>query len=514
MAHWLEQRHPQYGELSIRNTFAEDHFSGNALEKARKYAERLEQFTGQAPLPSSKKGGVTDLASWMANKTGTTDSRSIYLVRRAQGEAIPNYQERARISRFPRIMSFIVGSMAGSLAQVENKAIREWGPLGDPDDTDGFLAQFLNDIDGRGTNLDSWQSDITGRLQIYDALWLYVEPPANETDKPRFLLWHPNDVVNWHYSGTNLEWVVVREYVDTRSDPKRIYGEDETAEENYILYTAEGWERWRFDGDDDATLLEEGRWQQSFVGQDNRPRLPVIHKSLFQTTHSGYELAKDANYLYNLLSDSRNIVRIANHPRLRGAAITPEEFNTTMEQMQQGSNVLMGDWQYISPDASNFERAYKYYVDEVLGVARDAYHRMNDAAAQRTATEMRQEDQAGRSSYLTLLSRTLDEIENEAFYLLNQIMSPRDARLWSETFIERSRDFKPVDPEAEARTIVDTLMPLWTDLPDAFRQEVVTMLADRLNVPVDEEVLRADAEEGELLRAQERAELEALRAEA
>lgn len=511
---WVEQLHPEYADTAERNRYAEDHYTGEAAEKARVFSRSLTETSPVVPTIGHRSEGL-------------------YLPRRPQGEAVGNYQDRVQVSRFPRIMGRVVSAHTGSLWQVEQKAKRTWGEegddgqviagLGDPDEDGTVMSRLWEDVDGNGTNYEALLTQSANDLQVYKGVWYFVEPPREDGEDARVSVFHPNDVTNWIEEEGRLTQVLVREQHDTREELEQVVKDEEIYEEIYVKYSLDGWDRYRVvthkeDGKKVREIehLEDqsGFWSQPFFDRKGNQRLPIGYKSLTEDYHLGYELGKDANYLWNLLSDPRNLSRLIGGPKLKfndgdPAAVTA--FNTSEQQIQKGSNLLMGPWDFISPDASFITIAYEFYREEAKAVLADAFQRANDVAAERTATEVRHDDNAGRASFLTLLARALDEIENDILYLLSQIYFPSNQDLWDTAHVTRSRDFKPIDAPAEAERIVQTFFPMGVDnIPPNVKATLMQMLLDLLNVQYEPEDIEAAAEVEDLISAQERAAIEAL----
>jgi hypothetical protein len=88
-----------------------------------------------------------------------------------------------------------------------------------------------------------------------------------------------------------------------------------------------------------------------------------------------------------------------------------------------------------------------------------AFQQLQDAAREKTATETRMKDQRGRQAFLTHLSDRAEEIERAWLWRLAQIESPGSPALWDVIEIERSRDYAPVNPNAEAKALKELYFP-------------------------------------------------------
>ena len=119
-----------------------------------------------------------------------------------------------------------------------------------------------------------------------------------------------------------------------------------------------------------------------------------------------------------------------------------------------------------------------------------------DAAKQKTATEIMQEQGAGRFSFLSVLARAMDTLENDIYNLIHQIERPQEPSAWTEARVERSRDFKPVDAENKADRLMKSYfgrdaVPAGVET----KTNVATAIHDLLGVDYDEEEVREAVEQ-------------------
>ncbi len=452
---WIESTWPGYALAVERDTYAWDTFTGEAEDKAEAAARAMaddsdipepRDDTSKVPVPKRRRA------------TGPTE-HGTYLRRRSQGEHVDNFRERAAISRFPMHMFSLVTAFEGSLAEVADKAVVEPGLLGLASDEGAPMFTFARDCDGKGTNLGARMNEAAERLAVSHRLTYGVLPPVSRQGSPRFLLFDTASVRDfWPRNGDPLEWLIVSEEVAVRSGPRS----DETTRTEYILYTLDGWQRYtveRDDGDAESMvrLLDEGAWSRRFRHVDGRERLPFGRHSLNLKFHVGYRTARGNIHLYNLFSDIRNLIRVANHPAARGKDLTEDQFLTTLAQRRRGANAFWGDWDYINPDPSNADVGYRIYQNEVTDWYMTSLQQFNEAASGQSKTALQvTEDARGRRAFLSLLTEALDEIENDVRFLASQIVAPDAApQAWMRSQITRSKDFRAIDPEAlaESRTM-------------------------------------------------------------
>jgi len=433
---WVDIRHPEHKAFADHWQFTEDHYTGAALDISRAAARNL-----RSDIPRDKTGQLID------TKLGST----FYLWRRAQGESADAFVERTAISKYPTHMAAIVDSFSGSIFSVEQRAERNWGEFGDVKDTTSLAHGFFTNADGKGTNWTTHFKKTSSLFTRFNRVWYLVE-----TD--RIIFPDIMDVVNWREEDGRLVEVLVRENVDLRTS---IIDEFRKDEERFVLYTIAGFDRFRVLVRDDGVRTierieeESGAWDFLHFDSPDRvqPVLPIGFVDMLPIgSELGYMLAQGNNYLFNLLSDVRNIIRVANHPKLRGV-VSNEEFNNTEAALLRGANMLQGDWQYIGPPSENAGTGYTIYGDEVKEYYASSHQRFDNAARESTATEARQQDQRGRGSFLTLLSNQLDELENRALFLLNQKQFPERPEKWLDANVARSVDFKPFDSDQFAERL-------------------------------------------------------------
>jgi hypothetical protein len=432
---WVDRRHPDYKESSRRRKYARDHYTGAALDLSVPLAKRVHT----AIKPESGVNILTD--------TRTPELLTQYLHKRAQGEADGAFEERAKISRYPNHMATIVDSFVGGVFSVEAKADRGWGDvLGDPLQTDSAAYTLLKDIDGTGTNWMTRLVEKTSDLIVDEAVWYYAD---RSNGRSRVFVIDPDRVVQWLEVDGMLTEVLVEEFPVTQGT--LVQSPVET--HDYIHYTLDGWTRYREvgEGNNRSIVAVEGEdWAYPFyVSADRKQRrLPLGRVSLPIKRPVGYQMARDANALYNMLSDARWLYRVMNYPRLKGD-VDDSQWVKSLEALKEGMNAVQGDWDYISPPHMNASSVYEDYRHEVREFFISNHQRANQSAIEKSATEVLYAEAAGRTAFLTLLCQAVDEIENEWLFLVSQLEAPERPDEWNDAFVARSKDFKPIDADLE-----------------------------------------------------------------
>lgn len=441
---WVNLTHEEYKERARRFVYVRDHYTGDAKDKA---VEKAGKLTDRDTMDDA--GRVTVVR----------DKKELYLYRRAQGESVDAYVERAALSKFPRHHAAVVDSFSGSIFAVEKKADRALDAFGDLADPDSYAYRLWRNADGTGTNYPTMYKQAAGRFTNYKRVWYLVEEDT-------FKWLNETSVKNWRFEDGALVELLLEEVVDGRDSIKDEY-EDPGERRRWVHYHLNGYDRYRIVKKEEGEELERiedlsGLWK--FTHYDDIDgtisTIPAGYIDLPIASEPGYSMAQDANYLYNLLSDVRNLLRVANHPKLTGA-VDDDQFEATALSLMRGSNLLQGPWEYISPSPENADTGYNIYKQEVRDFFVTSHQRYNDAAREVTATEARQDDQSGRQAYLVLLSGALDELENRVLFMLAQKQFPLDSTKWLDNSVERSTDFKADD----SADFADRLMRRYFDGP-------------------------------------------------
>jgi len=200
-------------------------------------------------------------------------------------------------------------------------------------------------------------------------------------------------------------------------------------------------------------------------------------------------MAKDARYLYNLLSDIRWAMRTTSYAKLAPEEMMSEtEHEQAVDALAKGHNLLTFPANFIGPDANVFKEEYAIFKDEVRDFYVTALQSYEDAAKERTATEIMQDESEGRFSFLAVLARAMDKVEQDIYNLLHQVEVPNDPAAWEEVSVTRSRDFQPVDAENKADTLMEAAFgPNAGPLGEQGTTDVATTVGDLLGIEYDEE---------------------------
>lgn len=462
---WIKRLDPEYKERTRRAVYARDHYTGEVLEKVRDGipAKKIERDHSKIPDGAGIPVG--------SDRTGTLYAgKDVYLYQRAQGEHIEAFRERAFVSRFPRHAARVVGSFLGRLDMVSERDERAWSledgrGLGRPEDPASRMHALWRDFDGDGANYPACLTAAARTAMVENEVAYMMAPPVTDGAAPRLVLLRSEDVLNRYPLHSQYPaWVVLREGGDQRPADPRAKLPDGLVERR-VLITPERFDRFEIEGDEVRYLeSESGAWKMPIYRTPERGalRLPVrfvrlSHRPVSQGgLHAGYQMALGANYLYNLLSDWRNNVRQVTH-NLLTADVEDRAFENSKNALAEGHKVLQGAWAFIGPQPGYTAEVWAGYQDEVQAFYAESFQNYESVARERTATEVRQEQSSGQYAFLSLLAQLLDEIENDWLFLASQYLFPNDPDLWNAASVHRKKDFRPVDPHAEARALAEML---------------------------------------------------------
>lgn len=455
MGLWVDNRHHIYDMERERRHFTRDQFTGDALMVSIAEAAEMtdpalagRNEASQQPLITEKDfPGLRNISRVRLFGGKHSRRNGTYLKRRALGESADAFRERASITRFPSHMPTLIEAYIGGIASVEVEWEREWGePLGEASEPGSLAFKMWHNIDGTGRNWQSAHNRLGINMIVDDFVWTYTE--LSSADYPRTHIIDPDRVVDWHDEDGIPVWVLMYE---SRLERPDFHAPGEVVD-YYTEFDTEGWARWRVvpRGEERALELverEEWRFPIWTDGDMVQRRLPFSRFRLsdIMGRYVGFQMAQDHNMLYNLLSDARWNFRVINHPRLKLKDGDEESFLTALKHLAEGANGLLGDWDFISPNPENGAKAYHVLLEEVKQFYITNHQRVNTSTIERSATEVSYNEAAGRTSFLSILTDALDELENDHLFLASQLAAPNAPDTWHNSRVVRSRSFRPVD---------------------------------------------------------------------
>lgn len=405
---WLRYEHPEYTRNKTRWQYVRDHYTGEVIEAGKIIA---------------------------------------YLKQRVTGETPETYKERCDLADYTPHFSECVESLAGMISAVEGDANRTFldengkglGKIDDPATPIGRLWQKAGPDGGYLTIMKNLAIELTHSHMA----WLFVDPGKKESTikvLPALM------VQNWADDGSEA---LIIESVDTRSSLM----DAPSMQTQWLHITTRGWQRYTEDKNGDPLKVgEPGVW--AFESHNGTPIIPLVQVRLPMKRPIGYQQARKANVIFNKESVRDFGQRIAGFQKLVVAA--DDTLYAKLETaISAGANLLQedpanagGGHRYIGPDpapATSLTETIKQNVADFKATFHKAY---DDSAAQKTATEVRQDVGSGTGAFLQLLKAGLDDAENGALMLLEQAEFPNDRGKWFIARVERSDDFVPVDINA------------------------------------------------------------------
>jgi hypothetical protein len=380
-----------------------------------------------------------------------------YLVRRATGEHADSYGERCRMADYTNHLSALVDSLSGMLAAVERSAVRKWmgaegepaGVLGDPK-VPGTLAERLTrNASGDGDGWATIWRRVSPMLFLLRRSWVLTDTAAPGVPMVRLL--SPWAVRNWmedDKTGVLTEALLVED-----ADARASLHDEPDGGRTYLYLRVEGWQRLRPVKDSAVEVVEEGPW--SYVTRDGTPTIPLSFGSLPIARDVGYVMARKCNAIFNKESERDHLLRYGNSPRFMLDAPDETQFNKLVDSLVKGSSVLQGvTHKWVAPDVGPAEVASKVLERKVEEFYRTGFREYADSAAQKTATEVRQDVAAGLGAVLSLARTALDDLENDVLWFLEQTVAPANRANWGVAHVIRSDDFAAPNPDEAADKLV------------------------------------------------------------
>ena len=406
---WLDYQHRDYRKNARKWVYARDHYTGEAVDP-----EKIQY----------------------------------YLVRKALGETIENFDERLALADYTPHFGTLVDELAGMIFGSEEDANRTWGSLGDPVKKPTSPAGVLwRDANEAG---DAWKTLwklLAIELTAIHAAWLFVDG-GTKPDHPRVRILPAETVKDWLHVGGVLKEALIEE-VD---DPRGSLQDASNAQCVWLHLTVAGWQRYTKDKKGNAVALarpgDKGTWK--YQTRSGVPTIPLVPVSLPLRRHVGYLLARKACAIFNQESARDNLVRFCNFPILNIIG-NDKTYKAVVEALKKGARALQNlpgtnAHAFIAPDGGPAATANAILERKVLEFYRTGFKNFEDVARERvTATEVKARLAGGVFAFLTLMKSALEDAENATLYLLEQTFFPRDSAKWGTAEVARSDDFIPVD---------------------------------------------------------------------
>lgn len=419
----------------------------------------------QHPLYASMLRKWTRTRDVYTGECASAEKIKSYLIRKAQGEAAEAFAERVQLSPLPPLFGTIVDSLAGLVSSSDDRANRVYNDgdttiLGEPHDQETTIGRLWRNADGRGNGWLTVHKSLRTELIAVHYAWGLVDS-IDGVPVVRYL--SPEQVPNWIDTETGPTDVIVRETVDARRSVQERAARAQSV--RWVRYLEEGWERWAKDEHGKAQLVEASAYHtdpalSGFYDASNRRTIPIFPVVVPLSRNIGWQTAERVLAYWNAKSSRDNLLRIANHPRANIVG-DKEHFDAVIGAVREGVNALHSrasdprDHSYITPPADAATIATAVLVDERTDIFVNAFREYGNAARQKTATEVVQDVAAGPGSFLQLLTAAEDGAENNALARVAQIVypGPGNAKKWFVAKVERSTQFLPTDPDAEAEKL-------------------------------------------------------------
>lgn len=404
---WLDFEHPRFKQMCMRWMMTQDFYLGEPADEE-----------------TAKK----------------------YLVRRFQGEPDQAYLERVRISDFTPHLGTLLDTLAGQLFGVEDRTTRVWTDekgntgLGDPNKDGTSSHRLVHDADGYGTSWKTLWREFTLDLLTYQYMWVLIDTVS---DLHVVKLVPPTSVPNWLDDGS---CVVMKECVDIRTN---IEDEPEKAD-TFIRWELNGWTRWMRDKEGNAVQMEGGGVYR-YQDRNGNLVLPIFCVDLPMRRYVAWQLAKKHQVLFNQESVRDFALRIANFSKLVVSVADKKQVQELKAAIMAGDNVLPLDPQaksmhtYINPSSEPVTIASEVLNKKIEDYWMSGFKQYADAAAMKTATEVKQDVASGVGAFLQLLAAAIDDAENGALYRLEQAEFGESPTKWGIARTERPDDFSTLD---------------------------------------------------------------------
>jgi hypothetical protein len=478
----LKTEHPDYTEQKDKWRYAWEQYSGEAFE-----LESIFTDTARANAKKSVRGKIR-----------------YYLHQKVQAETDTAYEERLRHADPELLFATAVDSLNGILASKSDETEREWGGFGDPEDPDSIAYNLLHNADGKGTNWKPLMKQTGIKQSVMHRVWGLVDG-ISEVDgitiDASVKVINPLSVINWFPSEGMPTQVLVKEKKDIRTDITDLNGADQ---ETYVLYTLDGWTRFKLT-DAGEEIVDSGEYTYYSTKRRDRRILPIFYVDIPMPRQLGYMLAQKQNSIFNDSSILDFGMRNTSFAFMQFVG-TQDQYEAALEEIKKGFRIMRlepdatKEHGYKSPPSDHFDIVSKRIEEKRKIFMESAFRSYGDAARQVTATEIRQESRSGVEAFLTLLVSSIDEFENNCFWLLEQVYFPEDTSKWGEAYVKRSDNFQPEDVNAvlEQRSnivrnadsagamslerMVETLNPTFTE--DQVEEEVKRIKEQRGVPPV------------------------------
>ena len=404
------------------------------------------------------------------------ENARLYVPQKMSAEPAEDYDDRLLMLNPPTEFPFLVDSFSGMIEAGDRNTrltLAEEGSeegFGDVDNEDSLGAKLLKNVDGSGTNWSPFWSQFDNRLIRYFEMWVLVEgiitdPDTGETVKdPHVRLVDPIDVTNTYYRNGKLEAVTVEHVVDGR----RSIRDKRSSVKRWTVYELDGWslyEEIKRDGEKHVILIDEGVYDYYETKERTTARrcLPIFKVRLPMDRFVSYQAARRQNSMLNKESERDAAVRNGNLARLAIVGSTGF-YESIMEYADKGYKIIRHDPEnstphyYIAPPSDPPRLATEIVAGERENFFVTNFRDYANAAKEKTATEIKSDNRAGKEAFLYLVATAKTEAQNRALWLLEQANFPDKPAIWGRAKIHRDPDFSLVTGKELIDTILDKVI--------------------------------------------------------
>lgn len=494
---FLDFKNKHYRKNAHKWVYAHEHLTGAVLDELQVSTARTleEHFSQQDPGSSNsplKQDG--------------------YLMQRLQGESDEAFKERQGIADYTPLFTNGVITLAGLAWSNDRDKTVTWetSALGNPEDEKSIMYKLWTDADGKGTNWNSLLKLATADIISTKEIWALFsgvkrgeDGEALNAGTVSFIL--PQDVPDWveNSSGRFSEVKAVYE-TDMRTSIMQEPSEVKISQ----VFKTDGWIKYSKDKDDSAKEIdkssyggdrnEEFRFKTTNDRNTWSDRLPIFRAELPTRANIGYIMARKCNSIYNM-ENARDFQLWATcFPKAfldvlnEDKSLNTELYDEIKKAIRDGSNVWPGaGHKFDTPPTEGADIRNATLEMKLRQFLKTFFQVAGDQARERTAAEIKVDFKAGVEAYLGAVVTTLDEIENELYFLAEQVNFPEDPSKWGLTKVKRSTDFSHIDLDAEidraiARWVPSGVLPATEDVILGLMSRAAER--DRLKLPEEEEL--------------------------
>ena len=463
MPHFSDYTHPQFDRLEEKYKYAWDHYTGKYMD-------------------------IGEIEHYLHQKK-QRESNTAYEVRKEDADPILH---------FPTA----VDGLCGIVFSKQDETTREFGELGDPEEEGSIAHRLWRDADGQGTNWLPLFRQVAIRQTVMHKVWGLVEgvevieneqgETVETLSEAKVKVINPQSVVNW-YPDDNPREVLVKEKRDVRDSLLKAPDQRDV----YTLYELDGWRRFYMDEDSQGNAVEveldSGSYEYYASSRRDQRTLPIFSVEIPMPRFVGYLLALKQNHIFNFKSSRDAGAQNISYALLK---LVGDEKQTSAiaKQLEKGSNYITqhpdvgGSHEYVAPPSDHLKAVGEILEKDVEHFYMNAFKEYGDAAAQKTATEIRLESQTGIEAFLSLLVSSLDEFENRCLHLLNQVYFPDRPDVWGDAFVKRSTNFQPKDEEQAIQNMKNQFFGERNPVPATAEQkaEIVKKILESNGVEVED----------------------------